>query len=136
MFQFIKFASVGALNTIIDLGVLNGLILVFGLGISGTHYTYFKSISFACAVINSYFFNKYWVFKKKETFKTKEPILFAVVSITGLFLNVGVSGSVFKMVTLIGNIPLYLAVNIGAVAGIVVVLAFNFLGYKFLVFKK
>lgn len=136
MFQFIKFASVGAINTAIDFGVLNGLILVFGLGPQGMYFGLFKSISFTCAVINSFFLNKYWVFRKRESTETKEPILFVLISLLGMFLNVGISHGVFQALSEVNELPTYAAVNIGALVGTAFVLAFNFFGYKFLVFKK
>ena len=57
-----KFLLVGALNTFIDLGVLNMLIWISGIA-AGAWYIVFKSISFLVATVNSYFWNKHWTFE-------------------------------------------------------------------------
>src|SRR3989338_5283334 len=53
LFQAAKFLLVGALNTFVDLGVLNLLILLFSVE-AGFLFSIFKGSSFAVAVINSY----------------------------------------------------------------------------------
>ena len=63
--QFTKFVLVGGLNTFIDFAVLNILILIFGLVQSDPKYIFFKIFSYVTASINSFFFNKFWVFKNK-----------------------------------------------------------------------
>jgi len=136
MLQFIKFSSIGVLNTAVDLGVLNLLIVLFGTGAHGEYYAAFKALSFLVAVINSYFFNKYWVFRQSEGGHAKEPLLFFGVSVVGLFLNVGVSFFVFSIVTAMYELSPSLVVNIGAIAGTGVVFLWNFIGYKFIVFTS
>lgn len=64
IFQAAKFFLVGTLNTFIDLGVLNILILITATA-AGLFYSIFKTISFVGATINSYFWNKFWTFEKK-----------------------------------------------------------------------
>ena len=134
-FTIFKFVVVGVLNTLIDLIVLNCLIIFFGVGIHGEMYILFKSISFLAAVINSYILNKYWVFEHTESANVKETSLFFVVSIIGFVLNVGVSFGAFIIIKDIG-IFLILAPTISALCGTSVVLLWNFIGYKFIVFKK
>ena len=53
IFQIAKFALTGALNTFIDLGVLNLLMFVSGIA-TGFGYSAFKGISFIIATINSF----------------------------------------------------------------------------------
>ena len=134
-FTLLKFAIVGVLNTLIDLIVLNCLIVFFGVGVHGEMYILFKSISFLAAVINSYILNKYWVFEHTESASVKETSLFLFISIIGFVLNVGVSFGVFILIKDTG-IFLSLVPTISALCGTSVVLLWNFIGYKFIVFKK
>ncbi len=142
IFQFLKFGVVGAINTLVDLGVFNVLIFLFGL-VHGPLFITFKAISFAGAVTNSYFLNKHLVFKAPQMLnftgntKKREFSLFFVVSVLGLLLNVLVSYAVFATgKTLAPDASYYLFANVGALLGSGVVMLWNFLGYKFFVFKK
>ena len=133
--QFLKFAFAGALNTAIDFGVLNLLIFIFGLGENNARYMFFKVISFIVAVTNSYFMNKLWVFKSKNSDEQSEMLKFLGVSIVGLILNTAVSSLVFKIGPTLYPLSQNVWANIGALVGTLVVLIGNFFGYKLLVFK-
>lgn len=142
IFQFLKFGVVGALNTLVDLGVFNLLIFLFGL-VHGPLFVGFKAISFVVAVTNSYFMNKHLVFNTRgalnftEKGRGAEFSLFLIVSVVGLLLNVLVSYVVFMAgKTLAPEVSYYLFANTGAILGSGVVMLWNFLGYKFFVFKK
>jgi putative flippase GtrA len=133
--QMVRFLCIGILNTAIDLAVLNALVLIFGVGRNGEWYVVFKSISFLAAVTNSYFFNRYWVFRPVQARTASALSSFFAVSVVGFFLNVAIASATFKI--LIGIYPGHteLIANLGAIVGTCVVLAWNFLGYKFFVFK-
>lgn len=135
--EVIKFGSVGVLNTLVDFLVLNILILAFTVGKNGEFYTFFKSISFVVAVINSYMFNKYWVFARENNeMKIKEGFLFFTVSIFGFLLNISISTLAFIFVTNSLDFGHHWGANTGALVGSVVVLAWNYIGYKLIVFRK
>jgi len=140
--QFLKFGVVGVFNTLVDLGVFNLLIFLFGL-VHGPLFMVFKTISFTVAVTNSYFMNKHLVFKARHILnlngndRSREFSLFFVVSVLGLLLNVIVSYAVFMTgKTIAPEASYYLFANVGALLGSGVVMIWNFFGYKFLVFKK
>jgi len=120
---------------VIDFAVLNGLVLIFIPGKSTSLYILFKSISFLAAVINSYYLNKYWVFREQISTKSKFGHFF-VVSVVGFFLNVATASLVFHVLS--GTYPnqTQLIANAGAIVGTGVVLFWNFVGYKFFVFKS
>ena len=132
--QIIKFLLIGVFNTAIDLVVLNALILMFDPGKNTALYTVFKSISFLVAVINSYYFNKYWTFRSK-TRSRSSFISFFVVSVVGFILNVITATLVFDLFTKTYPDHVHLIANIGALFGTGIVLIWNFIGYKFFVFK-
>lgn len=132
--QIAKFAAVGGLNTLIDLGVLNLLIFLF-LATQGIGYAVFKGISFIIANINSYFWNKHWTFGSGQSANVKEFGQFFVVSIIGFAINIGIASFVVNIISFGGMSPERWA-NIGALTATVASLIWNFLGYKFIVFKN
>lgn len=133
MYTFFKFFSVGVLNTALDFVVLNILVHFFGTGAHGELFVFFKSVSFLAAVTNSYAWNKRWVFRYETTVNAKEPLLFFIISCIGLGINVLASYAVFALFT--GQLSPQLAANAGALIGTVVVFAWNFIGYRFFVFR-
>lgn len=137
--QFIKFAMIGFMNFFIDIGILN--LLMFASGRSaGIHYTVFKAISFLVAVTFSYFFNKYWTFRdKSKAQQVRQFSQFLFVSVIGMIINVTTASTIvnyiapqIRFITLTGKIW----GNLGAVGGSAIGLIWNFIGYKFWVFKK
>ncbi|MDI3542495.1 MAG: hypothetical protein PWP57_98 [Candidatus Atribacteria bacterium] len=77
--QFIKFNLVGIMNTAVDFGVF--MILNRYLGLI---YTISQVISYSCGMVNSYFFNKFWTFQKKEGFTAVEVVKFIFVNLCSL----------------------------------------------------
>jgi putative flippase GtrA len=135
LLQFAKFAAIGALNTLLDLGVLN--ILIFASGIAlGYWYSLFKAISFIIANINSYFWNKYWTFGSGGRASVKEFSQFLMVSVVGFGINIGTASLVVNVIGAPENFSPERWANIGAVSATIISLIWNFIGYKFFVFKK
>ena len=135
LLQIAKFLAIGALNTFLDLGVLNILILFTGVAV-GSQYSLFKGISFAVATVNSYFWNKYWTFGSQNSANAKEFAQFFAVSIIGLGFNLGAASLVVNFFGAPAGISPELWANIGAVSATLVSLVWNFIGYKVVVFKK
>ncbi len=135
IFQAAKFVLVGILNTFIDLGILNFLILISQIT-EGFLFSVFKGISFTVAVINSYFWNKFWTFKKSKTNQTgKEFIQFLIVSLIGFGLNVGTASLVVNIIGPQFGFSKEIWANVGAILATFFAMAWNFIGYKFIVFK-
>jgi putative flippase GtrA len=141
--QFLKFIFVGILNTVVDLGVLNLLMSLFGSPEKEHYFIFFKALSFIVAVSFSYFCNKYFVFNDKERRTTKagfrkEGGIFFVVSMVGLVLNVSISSFFFFLLVKVygSQTPLYLLASGSALLGSAAALSWNFFGYKRWVFKK
>lgn len=148
IYQIAKFGLIGVLNTLVDLGVLALITLLLSAYFQieakdiliGTiaFYSIFKSISFIVANISSYFWNKHWTFEQGTKKQTKSEFLqFFAVSIIGFLINVFVATFVFKIVlgSLTGLSSGQLGL-LGAAAGSIAGLAWNFIGYKLWVFKK
>ena len=132
--QIGRFAVVGILNTVLDFAVLNLLINLSGTS-AGPLANTFKGISFVVAVVNSYYWNKHWTFEFKQHIE-REFMQFLVVSLVGFGLNVGAFHVVVNMLGPVGGINPQAWANVGALAGTLTGLAWNFVGYKFLVFRK
>ena len=132
LWQFSKFALVGVLNTAIDFGILNLLILLTGIT-SGLGIIPLNAVSFTTAVINSFFWNKKWVFQSR---KDANFLTFFAITLIGLSIN---SGIVYMITTFVP--PVFISsntiwVNIAKVLATGVSLVWNFTGYKLIVFKK
>jgi len=136
IFQAGKFVTVGISNTLIDWGVLNLQILLTGIT-AGLFYPVFKGVSFLIAIINSFLWNKFWTFKKGETEKAGTEFLqFLIVSGIGLGINVGIASLAVNVIGPQAGISPKIWATVGALIATMFSMVWNFLGYKFIVFKK
>lgn len=134
IYQAAKFVVTGFLNTALDFGVLNLLSFVTGI-YAGSSIIFLNSISFTVAVINSYFWNKYWTFGQKGGARAGEFAAFVVVAFIGLLANSGVVYAITTYVPRLNGINPALLENIAKALATGVSLVWNFLGFKFIVFK-
>jgi putative flippase GtrA len=132
--RFMRFALVGALNTAIDLGILNLLLELFGQR-RAYLFPLYATLGFFAATLNSYFWNRTWTFEDDHTKGVRSAVWFYAVSTVGFFVNVGLATGLARFGTPPG-MTLVLWENIAKIAGIAASLAANFLGYKYLVFSK
>ena len=136
LYQMAKFVLVGALNTMVDLGVLNFLMWTLGI-YAGIFYSVFKGISFLAASTNSYFWNKHWTFQKKEeTFARQEYFKFLLIVAIGFLINVGIATLVVNIIGPQFGIAEELWANVGAFTAVLFAWIWNFTGAKFIVFRK
>jgi putative flippase GtrA len=149
-YEVAKFILVGGLNTLVDWGVLSFLILTFKhsgvdsnkvlfevFSIAIILYTLLKAISFIVATTNSYIWNKFWTFKRKTTEKLgREFMQFITISIIGFLINVIIASSVFKFIPRLGGLNIEQWALVSAAIASIIALAWNFVGYKFVVFNK
>ena len=136
IYQLAKFLLIGVLATIFDLGTLSFFITITGIA-AGAGFIVFKAISFILATILKYIPDKFWAFKKKETANVKkEFIQFFAVTFIGLGINVFIANLIVNVTGPQFGLPAQLWANLGGIGATVAVFAWNFIGYKFIVFKK
>jgi putative flippase GtrA len=84
--RYVKFLSVGCLNAIVDLGVLNLL-----LWCHPTHtpwlLTLYNTVAVTCAVLNSYVWNRFWTFRDQARGDKREFLLYIVQALMSIVLN-------------------------------------------------
>ena len=137
--QFSKFVVIGFMNTAIDFAVLN--LLMWQTGIyKGQWIILLNAIAFAVAVINSYFWNKLWTFRAKEADEpgeiAKEFSQFIMVTLVGVAINSSIVFGVTTFIPPFFGLSPELWANLAKAAATGFSLIWNFIGYKFIVFKK
>lgn len=134
VYQLAKFLLVGAMATVFDLGTLRIFIAVSGIS-AGVFFAVFKSISFIVATAGKYFIDKFWAFEKKGTEDaTKEFAKFFLATLIGLGVNVGVAVLVVASGPRFG-LPAEAWASVAGIVAVLVTFAWNFVAYKFIVFK-
>jgi len=129
---FSKFIIAGILNTLLDWGILNTLLVLTGKQ-EVIFYSLFKIISFLFAALNSFLLNKYWVFKAQD--EKFQILKFSVITVLGIiFNNLAAALIAYKFCPLIFS-EFYYCSNLGAFAGTLISLIWNFLGYRLFAFK-
>jgi len=150
--QIARFVLIGGLNTILDnslLTVLYNFLVKYGLealsaslGIDTAKNILFsvgKTFSFIVASLNSYAWNKFWTFKKAEAEKEqknkRELLAFYAVTLIGFGINVLIAKVVFSIGPL-GGVTEEQWVQLSGLSATGASMVWNFVGYKFFVFKK
>ena len=127
---------VGGQNFLIDLGMLNLLIAATGVsaGFAGSSW---KALAFLVAVSSSFLWNKFWTFRSLSTEHAGAQFAeFLVVSGIGLGVNVGIYAFINDGLGPQGGLRPELWASIAAVGAAIAGLMGNFLGFKFIVFRK
>tara|TARA_Y100000310_G_C20670673_1_gene810096 strand:+ start:588 stop:1181 length:594 start_codon:yes stop_codon:yes gene_type:complete len=136
IFQLAKFLLVGVLATIVDLGILGLSVMITGIT-GGVGYAVMKGVSFIVATVAKYSGDKIWAFEQKDTSETgKEFSKFFLVTLIGLVINITIASLVVDYVGPQFGLSDELWANVGGIAAAFGTVLWNFLGYKFLVFKK
>lgn len=135
--QIAKFGAVGAFNTFLDWGVVNLLIALTEIA-KGAFFSVFAGVGFIVANVGSFFWNKYWTFSSKEKSAEEKGNIFQffIVSIIGFGVKVGIASFMVNIIGAYGGATEEQWANVGNVAGSVCSMVWNFVGYKFWVFKK
>jgi putative flippase GtrA len=130
-FQFGKFAAVGFSNTAINWGVIN--VVSDPETLAPSAYAAVVALAFVIATANSFLWNKFWSFEKKETTgMSREALVFYVITGGGLLINTLVATGVRAL----GPDTALWAGIIAPAAATATTMFWNFFGYKLVVFKS
>jgi len=136
IFQAAKFLLIGILATLVDLGVLNLLMWLSGTE-RGLFYSIFKGISFVVATCAKYWGNKFWAFEKREMAGVgKEFTQFFLVTLIGLAINVAIASLVVNTIGPQFGLSEKIWANVGGIIAAIIGSLWNFIGYKFIVFRR
>ncbi|MEK7124805.1 MAG: GtrA family protein [Patescibacteria group bacterium] len=133
--QFGRFVAIGLTNAAVDFGLFNLLFAVTGR--KPGLFLWINIVTFVVAVTHSFLWNKFWTFESNSTHNAgREFGAFILVNVIALCFNVGTSYLTFRELVALADIGVTVAANIGKVAGSLVGLIFNFVGFRLVVFKK
>jgi putative flippase GtrA len=127
--RFLKFMVVGLIGSVVDFGIMNLLSKLLGMSLvlAGT-------ISFICAIISNFFWNRYWTYPdSRSRLVSNQLLMFAIVSVAGLvirlpilrFLELPVRGF-FQRFAFTWVTPEFIGKNFTLAVAIGVVMLWNF----------
>ena len=126
-----KFVLTGAFADVIDIKVFQLLFLLAPFSLL------FKAASFIFATFIKYGISKQWTFEKPEKDgMKKEAVQFFTVTMGGLLLNVCSFYYFTKVMGTQFSLPIKTWTELSIILAALVSAVWNFLGYKFIVFKK
>ena len=144
LFEKLRFALVGATNTLVDFGIFNTLIFAAHLPVIAANL-----ISTFTAMCLSLVLNKYFVFQDKEPLSGKKFVLFIGITLVSIWV---IQSSIIALLNGVLSVPLHAAAqtlheftgfnekffadNIAKVFATFASLVWNYYFYKRLVFKK
>lgn len=136
VFQGAKFLLVGVAATVFDLKLFELFAVFFTVppGLLGA-----KSLSFVLSTLLKYWGNKHWAFAKHEKEDWhKEVSAFFIITLIGLAIDIVAFFyiSLFAFHPSLSAIPANAWLKISVILAAIAAALWNFLGYKFLVFKK
>jgi putative flippase GtrA len=128
--RFLKFAAVGAIGAVIDFGVMNLLTQAAGMSLvtAGT-------ISFICAVISNFVWNRYWTYPDSRSKPIGHQLtMFFAVNTAGVAIRIPILHYVEPPFTkLMGSMnfraplsPEFLAKNLTLALAVGIVMLWNF----------
>lgn len=135
IWQVLKFGQIGVMNTVLDLGIFNALIFATGFD-RGTPLVLINLAAFSFAMINSFIWNKYWVFNDRVGNQAKELVSFILVSLIAVAISSAIIWLFTTYLSPQGGLTSEQWANVAKILAIVTSFTTNFLGYKFLVFRK
>lgn len=136
IWQIAKYLLTGVYATLIDLVILGILTVVFNTEIALINVG-FKCVSFVTATTAKYFGNKYWAFDERNKERTTtEFATFFLVTFVGLAINAAVFYFVAYKIGVQYDLSFQTWKNISAIIAAFISFAWNFIGYKFIVFKQ
>ncbi len=135
MREIMRFALIGLSNFAVDTGS-NLTLLSFIPVVTSSDPIFWtvNALGVSVAIGNSFFWNRLWTFGEVKQNQENTLIKFLIVSIGAIVINTTVVSVALKLLY-VANFPSY-AIPTVKVMATVVSMTWNFVGYKYLVFKK
>lgn len=129
--QLIRFAITGFINTVVDFGVFN-LLLVISAAQSPASIALINSLAVSMSITTSYFLNKRWTFP--PTNRDGQLLRFIIVSLMGVVIN---SGTIALLAGLNHgtHISALVFLNAAKILAAFISSTWNFLAYRHWVFR-
>ncbi len=134
--QLGRFGIVGLMNFAVDTGIATTLRRAYDVDPASSQIIPILIVATIVAIVNSYFWQRMWTFAEKEPPSRKEFLAFVTITLLGLAINTSITFVAIKGISAFG--ALQQADRLVTVAKILatgVSLFWNFLGYKFFVFR-
>src|SRR5512136_870067 len=82
--RFLKFMAVGAIGSVVDFGIMNILTKLVGMSL-----VWAGTISFICAVISNFIWNRYWTYPDSRSRPiTNQLLMFFIVNVAGIAIRI------------------------------------------------
>src|SRR5512134_473138 len=82
--RFLKFATVGAIGSVVDFGVMNLMTHLFDMPL-----VFAGTISFICAVMSNFTLNRYWTYPESRSRHVLHQLgMFFLVNAAGILIRV------------------------------------------------
>jgi len=134
--RFLRFLVVGLFGALVDFGIENLLHRVFGVP-----YVWAGAISFICAILSNFFWNRYWTYPDSRSKPILRQLLqFAIINTIGLAIRVPILRFVEPVVSklfqmLPGKIlilpPDVMGENLTLAIAVLIVLFWNFFANRY-----
>lgn len=135
LFTFTKFFITGVFNTTFDISVVNLLSFLF-FAYTGWPLIAISTISFFTILIYSYFINRSWSFENNTKANLREFSNFTFVALGSFLINT----TILYILTTITGAPHGIAealwINIIKLFTAIISMTWNFIAFRFFVFKK
>lgn len=127
-----RFLVVGALSTLIEVGVFNLLVYAWGWDVVGA-----KIVASLVALVNAYIGNREWTFRHRDRRgRTAEVALFLATNAVCTAIGAALVWVGVEVVAgLLGRAPGAVAVNVVNLLSIVIVVMLRFVLYHWIVFR-
>ncbi|GGM42549.1 GtrA family protein [Microbacterium saperdae] len=128
-----RFLVVGGLSTLIEIGVFNLLVYVWGWDVVSA-----KIVASLVALVNAYFGNREWTFRHRDRRgRVTELVLFVLTNAVCTAIGAGLVWLGVEMAAgILGRTPGAIAVNAVNLVSIVIVVALRFVLYHSIVFRS
>ena len=128
--RFLKFMIVGAFGALVDFGIANLLSNYINMPL-----VYAGTISFACAVVSNFIWNRYWTYPESRSRPLAHQLgMFSAVNIAGVTIRIPILhyvepplSNLLRTTSLVGSLsPEFIARNVTLAIAVGIVMLWNF----------